>query len=280
MLSSSSRRTLSRPDATVLRKLHPDKPLRWHDFADLWLERPLGRVLDYGCGDGSFLSRIADGCITRTGVDIDPVKVAQASCREGIRSLRIRPGQPLPFNNEAFNTVIIQEVIEHVANEHAVLEELSRVLAPNGRLLLTTPHRGLLTFLDPGNVKFVAPRFHRFVHVRILGHRDYYVSRFGAARKSRDRMIADFTTDQQAWHRHYTYPQIRSLTPKCLKTVGWAVYYPAFRALWLLAQVLKVISQNRIKTLPVPLQRLDNRLSRVESLSGDQLVVLFRKIVD
>lgn len=268
----------TRPTTVQLRQFQPEHPLKWYDYAELWLESTLGHVLDYGCGDGSFLARIAKRCVTRTGVDIDPEKIKKASCGTGIRAIHIRPGEPLPFEDGTFNTVVFQEVIEHVADERAILAELTRVLAPGGILLLTTPHRGLLTFLDPGNLKFAMPRFHRFIHVTLLRRKEYYEERFGAGRKSGLGMIADFTTDQEAWHRHYFYGQIRALAPRELETLGWAVYYPAFRAMWSFSLVLKVLTLGRLKGLPFPFRQLDNQFSRMETRLGDQLLVLFRKV--
>lgn len=265
------------PDPGTLRTLHRGRQLCWHDHADAWLNFPLGRVLDYGCGKGDFLRRIADRAAERWGADIDPDVLAEAERHAGINTRPISPGQPLPFADGEFDTVISMEVIEHVADERALLRECARVLAPGGRLLLTTPHKGLLTFLDPGNFKFLAPGLHRFVHCVILRRRDYYDERFGRARKSERGMIADFTLDQSPWHRHYAYRQIRRLAPDKLETLAWAVYYPAFRALWTLRQALKVLTFGRMRRLPRPLSWLNRRLSRMRSPAGDQLIVLFRK---
>jgi len=151
------------------------------------------------------------------------------------------------------------------------------VLRPGGHLLLTAPHRGLLTFLDPANVKFVVPRLHRFVHLLPLRNKTYYDARFGSARKTKQNMIADFTLDQRPWHRHYKYEQIRVLTPPALETVGWAVYFPAMRALWLLGTGVQIASLGRIKNTGDRFGWLKSLLSRRQTRLGDQLVVLFRK---
>lgn len=46
--------------------------------------------------------------------------------------------QSLPFASAAFDMVVCAEVLEHVRNPEAALREMRRVLAPSGRLLLTT----------------------------------------------------------------------------------------------------------------------------------------------
>ena len=265
------------PDVACLTSIPCDRSLHWYDYAEAWLNFPLGKVLDYGCGTGVFLDRIANRCEDRWGVDVDDEKLELVATRTDVHPVRILPGQPLPFPDGMFDTVVIMEVIEHVAEERTILEELTRVLAPGGRLLLTTPHKGLLTFLDPGNFKFVAPRLHRFIHCILLRQESYYEQRFGTARKNEKGMLADFTIDQSPWHRHYSYDRIRALVPAALETVAWAAYYPAFRALWSLRLVLKVVTLGLVQRLPRPLQWVSCRLSRVQSRWGDQLIILFEK---
>jgi SAM-dependent methyltransferase len=47
----------------------------------------------------------------------------------------------LPFRNEAFDLVMMLEVIEHVADVPRVLSEVARVLKPDGRAIISTPNR-------------------------------------------------------------------------------------------------------------------------------------------
>ncbi len=265
------------PCADQLAAFKPAQPLLWKDYAEWWLTFPLGRMLDFGCGRGEFLARVADRCSVRCGVDVDPDHAMAARRESGAQVAVVGASVSLPFADESFHTVVILEVIEHVADEAAVLRELGRVLAPGGRLLLTTPHQGLLTFLDPGNFKFIAPRVHRFIHCTVLRRKEYYRARFGDSRRDHRGMVADFTLDQSPWHRHYRPGEIQALAPRDLATVGWSVYYPAFRALWSLRLVLKVASLGLAKQLPGPLRWLDRRLSRCECRWGDQLVMLFEK---
>lgn len=267
----------SAPGASQIRSMYPDRALIWYDYAEAWLHFPLGKVLDYGCGNGSFLERLVSRADECWGVDIDSEKVAAAQHLAPGCVRCITPDEALPFPDATFDTVAILEVIEHVSDERRVLAELGRVLKPGGRLLLTTPHRGLLTFMDPGNFKFVAPGFHRFIQCTVLRRRAYYEERFGRARRSEAGMVADFTVDQKPWHRHYRYRQIRALVPVELDTVGWAAYFPAFRAIWSFGLVLKVMTGGWVKNLPPPLEWMNKRLSRWQTTLGDQLVILFQK---
>jgi ubiquinone/menaquinone biosynthesis C-methylase UbiE len=265
------------PSLAQLRSCLRSGPLGWHDYADLWLGQSLGTFLDYGCGAGSLLRRVVDRCSDCWGVDIDDEPLQQASEIRGVRVRAIAADGCVPFPDATFDNVSITEVIEHVADERRVLGELTRVLKPGGQLLLTTPHRGLLTFLDPANIKFAVPRLHRFIHRIPLQNISHYESRFGSARKTKRNMIADFTLDQRPWHRHYKYEQIRALTPPELEPLAWAAYFPAMRALWLLGTGVQVASLGRIKNTGNRFGWLKSVLSRRQTRLGDQLVVLFRK---
>jgi SAM-dependent methyltransferase len=269
------------PHQRQLRDLDRQRHLDWYDYAELSLRGPLGVFLDYGCGAGAFLLRVIPRCTAAYGVDVDADAVAQA--RQAVPAAHVRciaPHAALPFPDQTFDHASILDVIEHVADEVAVLRELARVLRPGGILLLTTPHRGLLTFLDPGNFKFVLPGLHRFLHRRVLNKAAYYEERFGAIRRHECGMIADFTTDQQPWHRHYSYAALRRLAPAALETLEWRVYFPLMRAFCCLGIALRVLTRGRLEGIGnVPsLYGEFIRLSRVQSIAGDQLVVAFRKV--
>lgn len=265
------------PSGTRLRAYRPRDTLWWYDYADLWLDGSLGCVLDFGCAAGEYLERLADRAGERHGVDIDPEQIAQAAARPDVRVQTLRPADPLPYPDGTFDTAFILEVIEHVADERRTLRDLARVLKPGGYLLLTTPHKGWLTFLDPGNFKCLLPGVHRFIHTRLLGRRDYYERRFGEDRRTRLGMYGDLHGGRTPWHRHYTYHELRRLAPPELETVAWRAYYPGFRALSSLQLAIKVLTGGRIRHLPAPLAGLRARLSHVESRGGDQLVILFRR---
>ncbi len=249
----------------------------WQDWADEYLAGELGDFLDFGCGPGAFLKRVEPRCRRLVGVDMDEEKLVEAK-RLVPRSevYRIIPKTRLQFDDATFDAASILEVIEHVPKERPVLADLARVLRPGGRLLLTTPHRGLLTFLDPGNVKFFVPGFHKFVHYYLLRNKSYYDKQFGSDRRA-DGMIADFAVQDGAWHRHYAFEEIRRLAPPSLRVERWGVYFPFFRALSFLRLGLWALSRGRRNALPLPIARKRAEFSTRRGWAGDQLVVLFRK---
>ncbi|MDQ6822330.1 MAG: methyltransferase domain-containing protein, partial [Actinomycetota bacterium] len=63
----------------------------------------------------------------------------------------------LPFEDCSFEVVWASEVIEHVADTARWLSEARRVLAPGGRLLVTTPSHGRLRVMVGGIERFSEP---------------------------------------------------------------------------------------------------------------------------
>jgi 2-polyprenyl-3-methyl-5-hydroxy-6-metoxy-1,4-benzoquinol methylase len=123
--------------------------------------RPHGTLLDVGCYDGQFISRVVDGDQV-IGLDVSHSALRQARER-GVRAVRGQVEAGLPFVSNSFATVVAAEVIEHVFDTQAVLQELGRLLEPGGWLALTTPNlvalsgrAQLLLGRSPRNVEFDA----------------------------------------------------------------------------------------------------------------------------
>lgn len=114
------------------------------------------RVLDYGCGSGYGSSRIAKSAIHVTAVDVAADAIAHAReqfAAPNLEFLEIDSTQPLPFEDDSFDTVLSFQVFEHVADTSSYLSEIRRVLAPGGHLVLVTPDRStrLFPFQKPWN---------------------------------------------------------------------------------------------------------------------------------
>lgn len=97
-------------------------------------------VLDIGCGDGAHYGQ-ALASIARSyhGLDVSEVAV-EAALQHGIQAQCHDLGNPLPFPDGAFDTVICLEVLEHLFNPAFVLGEMRRVLKHTGRIMLSVPN--------------------------------------------------------------------------------------------------------------------------------------------
>jgi ubiquinone/menaquinone biosynthesis C-methylase UbiE len=125
----------------------------WHRYCAL-LPAVVGkRVLDAACGEGYGSMLLAGVAAEVTGVDIDDVTIRHAAARYGgRRNLRFVQGSciALPLASESIDLVVSFETIEHLTEQHALLAELRRVLAPEGVLVVSSPNRPVYSELGAG----------------------------------------------------------------------------------------------------------------------------------
>ena len=51
----------------------------------------------------------------------------------------VADAQTLPFKNNSFSLVVAHQVLEHIPSSHAAVNEICRVLAPKGKVIITVP---------------------------------------------------------------------------------------------------------------------------------------------
>lgn len=84
-----------------------------------------GRILDVGCGDGSFVRACRDRGLAAEGIDI----------KDGCDLEK----DPLPYDDGSFDVVVMASVIEHLHDPDNLLTQIQRVLRPEGKVICVTP---------------------------------------------------------------------------------------------------------------------------------------------
>jgi ubiquinone/menaquinone biosynthesis C-methylase UbiE len=100
------------------------------------------RILDVGCGDGTatMLAAQVNPGHHMIGLDWSAASLGRAR-RVGLTVVRAGVGPPgLPFAGQSADVVVMSELIEHLVDTDAALDEIHRVLKPGGSLLLSTPN--------------------------------------------------------------------------------------------------------------------------------------------
>jgi len=97
-------------------------------------------VLDLGCGVGFFGGTAKERGARVVGLDFSAV--ALGLCRQRQPGMAVLRGDAtaLPFPDARFDVVLLNDIIEHLAEEpgRTMIEEVFRVLRPGGRLVVDT----------------------------------------------------------------------------------------------------------------------------------------------
>lgn len=140
------------------------------------------RFVDVGSGEGYFVyllgkavrERGGDPAAHITGSEINQAKFRHAE----IPCVPLEPEQALPFAEGSCDVATCIEVIEHVENQFALVRELTRIVKPGGRVIVTTPNilslpsrlqwfaTGFADMFPPEDVK---PDFPGMGHVHPIG---------------------------------------------------------------------------------------------------------------
>jgi SAM-dependent methyltransferase len=99
-------------------------------------------VLDIGCGDGTAAATAAPLLTGHRVIGVDWSQDALKRARTHL-TYTIRgelTGVGLPFTAASADAVLFSEVIEHLVDPDAALDEIRRVLRPGGHLMLSTPN--------------------------------------------------------------------------------------------------------------------------------------------
>ncbi len=95
--------------------------------------------LDFGCGDGIVLRQnlAVNANLNCFAIDVEDFRdVLQPNVK-----FSVYDGQDIPFNNNKFDIITANHVLEHIHNPNIILSELKRVIKPGGQIFIEVPNK-------------------------------------------------------------------------------------------------------------------------------------------
>ena len=90
-------------------------------------------ILEVGSGIGDFLKYNKNA----VGIDVNPYLVDH--CQKIGLNVQLSDKNQIPYNNEFFESCLLDNVIEHLEEPTTLMSEITRVLKPNGTLIIGVP---------------------------------------------------------------------------------------------------------------------------------------------
>lgn len=102
--------------------------------------QPQDRVLDLGCGTGSLLGRLYDRFPETSLVGLDPSAEMLSVARQKLPAsvdFRLGNADGIPFEHESFDVLISTNAFHYFRHPSQAIQEMIRVLKPQGSLIIT-----------------------------------------------------------------------------------------------------------------------------------------------
>ena len=202
-----------------------------YDFARTHL-RP-GWTLDLACGVGYGTHLLAQHPgVSAVGVDLDhpSLRKARVSHPSPRISFLAASGTSLPFRDGCFQNVVSLETIEHIADDHAFLSQITRVLHPDGVCILSTPNSAYTArhqIDNPYHVREYSEdelrrlllKFFSVVDVSYQGFTDRYHDRVRSYARSIKAQSASLSPTVRLMVNHL-YRPLKRLVPSAVTNLG------------------------------------------------------------
>lgn len=116
-------------------------------------------VLDIACGEGYGANLLASSAVHVIAIDIDKTTIQKAADKYKKPNLIFKNGSitQIPLTDESIDVVVCFETLEHLSDHDQLLQEIKRVLKPQGICLISTPDKKNYSeetgYVNPHHVK-------------------------------------------------------------------------------------------------------------------------------
>lgn len=215
-------------------------------------------LLDYGSGDGHFTKKLINKAKKIYACDVDKKTFSlnpKNYLKVDFSTVGVHCVTDYPDNS--FDCITLMGVLEHVDNELILLKELSRILKPEGVLMVYVLNKGLLGFIDAANLKFIFPGLHKFIW-EIVYSKESYKEEF--IDKTKKNMFGDFTYTKK-WHSHYSITELDKMANSFSLKREKVWYYGMFSPLLMLIEFVYYVIFKRFNPFISWLLKSDSSIS-------------------
>lgn len=173
-------------------------------------------ILDYGCGDATFLYFLKDLVVHKFGLEVDTTQLELLKSRF--------KGEP-HFNfyhiqdsiTEKFDLVTCFEVLEHCTDENIekILEKLASLANPNGHILISVPKETGLTMIGKQIVRRILgwQKFGSYEYTETYSWREFFIMLFATESSMIKRKFHEVNFQGQTYktcgHKGFNWKQLK-----------------------------------------------------------------------
>jgi ubiquinone/menaquinone biosynthesis C-methylase UbiE len=114
--------------------------MRYRAVEQMVSHRPIGSVLDVGCGTGDYAQLFDPGRTSYLGIDISDRMIAECARLFPAHRFKVADGDSIEAANGSFDLVLSIGVLEYLTDPVSHLSELARVTKPGGNVIVAVPN--------------------------------------------------------------------------------------------------------------------------------------------
>ena len=172
-------------------------------------------ILDIPCGRGFYLTmfrHVSECQLVGAELDWSVIQKARANISH-LENITLQNANiyRLPYADNAFDKVIVSEILEHIEDDVAGLREIYRVLKPNGVVAITVPHANYPFWWDPINKTLETLLSRHIQHGVFAGIWANHVRLYQPDQLRKAAEAAGFIVEEERSFTHHCFPFIHNM---------------------------------------------------------------------